>query len=77
MFNNQEARGLPRDNHCVFNVLFCAAEFLGNFYGTLLQRGFYPHFTLVLIICQTCKGDSATDYLKGKVCSSVAQNKDV
>lgn len=77
MFNNQEARGLPQDNHCVCNVLFCAVEFLGDFYGTLLQRGFYPSFTLVLIICQTCKGGSAADHLKWQVSSSVVQNKDV
>lgn len=77
MFNNQEERGLPRDNHCVFNALSCAAEFLGDFYGTLLQRRFYPSFILVLIICQTCKVGSATAYLKWKVCSSMAPNKDV
>lgn len=39
----------------VFNVLFCATEFLGDFYGTLLQRGFYPNFILVLVSCQTIK----------------------
>ena len=55
MFNNQEERGLPQDNPCVFNVLFCTIEFLGDFYGTLLQRGFHPNFILVLVICQTCQ----------------------
>lgn len=61
----------------VFNVLFCATEFLGDFYGTLLQRGFYPNFILVLVSCQTYKDGSTTNYLKWKECSSMVQNEDV
>lgn len=75
MFNTQEERKLPQDNHCVFNTFFCAIEFLGDFCGTLLQRDFYPNFILLLVICQACNDGSATDSLKWKVCSSVVQNE--
>lgn len=75
MFNNQEERELPQDNHCAFNAFVCAIEFLSDCYGALLQGGFYPHFILVLVICQTCKDGSTTNSLKWKVCSSMVQNK--
>lgn len=38
MFNTQQERELPQDNYYVFNALFCATEFLDDFYGTLVQN---------------------------------------